>query len=360
MQTGKPKIIECCGTPYETGRQYGGASKDSIIKSVDFMFNSLKNGYFRASRDNVLKASAKYLENVKAFDSGAVEWIDGIARGAGISFEESFALKCYLEVSMNYPSVSGMCTSFALTGAATENGVTILGQNIDWHPEATVDLLLIKNTGGLDQLSLCLLGTSYYYLNSAGVGCCSNLTLSPMGPVKAHIPLSIYLRKAMGEDSLEGAMNVLEKTARGVGYYHLADKNGQMAGIESTYDDYRIINPEDNVLVHANHYETAEYKKNDLAYTYIKDSFGRSKRLRELVSEYFGCITPEHAMDFLRDHAGHPDSICRHVNGRNPGDMASESRASIVMVPEERKVYIAFGPPCENPYYEYSVRVKNL
>lgn len=76
-----------------------------------------------------------------------------------------------------------MCTSLALTGAATENGLTILGQNIDWHPDAPIDLLRIKYTDGLEQFSLCLLGNSYYNLNSKGLGCSANLTISPMGPI---------------------------------------------------------------------------------------------------------------------------------------------------------------------------------
>lgn len=358
MQQKKPEIIECHGTPYEIGRQYGQAAKKNILKSVNFMFDSLEKGLFKAPKDGVLNTAKNYLENVRRFDPDAIDWVQGIADGSGISFEDSFALKCYIEFAVSYPQISGMCTSFALTGSATEKGLTILGQNVDWHPEAPIDLLHIRYPNGLEQFSVCLLGNSYYYLNTAGIGCSANLTISPMGPITTHIPLAIYLWKAMQQETVGGAMDILKKTARGVGYYHLADKNGNMAGIESVYDDYTILIPENDALVHANHYETEKYKKVDLAYTYIRDSFGRADRLRELISDSFGSITVDKIMRFMSDHQNHPNSICSHVDSTKPPEMASESRASIIMVPEELKLYVAYSHPCENHYWEYSLTAR--
>ena len=357
MRPNKPDLIKCHGTPYEIGRQYGDAAKSNIFKSVDFMFNSLEKGIFKAPREGVLKAANRYLDNVREFDPGAIEWVRGIADGSGISFETSFALKSYLEIAMSYPQITGtgMCTSFALTGPATENGLTMLGQNIDWHPDTPIDLLHISHADGVEQLCICFLGNFTYYLNSAGFGNCSNLTLSPMGPIKKHIPLFIYLWKAMRQKNMDQALDILKKTSRGLQYCHLADKSGNMSGIESVYDDYTVLPPENHLLVHANHYETEKYKKDDLAYAYIQDSFQRADRLRELISGSFGAITIKQMMAFLSDHQNYPNSVCRHVDRTKPPEMASMSKGSFIMAPEELKIYIAFGPPCENPFWEYSL-----
>lgn len=355
MQSCRPNIIECNGTSYEMGRQYGEVAKKNIFTSVTFMFESLERGFFKARRNGVLKAANKYLENVRAFDPDAIEWVQGIADGSGISFDESFALKSYLEISMNYQQIAGMCTSFALTGPATRNGLTILGQNIDWHPDTPIDLLHMTHSNGLEQLSLCFMGNCTYYLNSAGIGNCANLTISPMGPITNHIPLSIYLWKAMRQPTFDRAMEILGKTSRGIGYYHLADRHGNMAGIESVYDDYTVLKPENHTLFHANHYETDKYKERDLAGTYIPDSFGRADRLRQIVSDSFGNITVNQIMGFLSDHHNYPNSICSHVDDTKPPEMASESKASFIMIPEELKMYIAFGQPCENRFFEYSL-----
>lgn len=135
----------------------------------------------------------------------------------------------------------------------------------------------------------------------------------------------------------------------------LADKHGNMTGIESIYDDYTVLQPVNSTLVHANHYETEKYKKKDLAYTYIQDSFGRADRLRELISSSFGKITLKQMMEFLSDHQNYPNSVCTHVDNTKPPEMAAMSKASFVMVPEDLKIYIALGPPCENQYWQYSL-----
>ncbi len=355
MNSKQPDVIECHGTPYEIGKQYGEAARDNIIRSKELMFSSLKNGFFKVSEDKVLQVSKKYFENVLAFDPEAVKWVEGIADGSGISFEESFALKCSIEIGVSYPHLTGMCTSFALSGQMTKNGTTILGQNIDWHPSAPIDLLHIHHTDGLKQLCVCLAGNSLYYLNSAGLGNCANLTLAPMGSVTTHIPLAFYLWKSMRQQSIEQAMGILRVCARGIGYYHLADKNGNMAGIESIYDDFTEIEPTNNMLIHANHYVTEKYKKSDLAYIFIKDSFGRARRLETLISGASGKITPQLMMIFLSDHQNHPNSICNHIDENKPPEMASMSKGSFILVPDELKMYVSFGPPCENEYMEYSL-----
>ncbi len=119
------------------------------------------------------------------------------------------------------------------------------------------------------------------------------------------------------------------------------------------YDDYAIVEPRDGVLVHANHYETEKYKKTDGAYTYIQDSFHRADRLRALIDGAHGSITPEVMMESLSDHAGHPKSICTHVDPAKPAMFASMSLCSLIMIPGEGRMLISFGPPCENEYVEY-------
>jgi isopenicillin-N N-acyltransferase-like protein len=355
MTLQQPALIECSGTPYEIGRQYGEAARENILKSHDLFFVSMERGMYKVPRYEVLLAADRYLDNVRGFAPEIIDHVQGIADGAGITFEESFALKCWLEISIHYPQIVGMCTSFAVTGAATRGGGTILGQNVDWHPETPIDLVHIRHADGMEQMVLCLLGNFCYYLNSAGIGNCANLTISPLGPVTSHIPFTVYLWKAMRQFTLDGAMEILQLAAKGIGYYHLADKQGKIRGIESIYDDFTVIQPENDVLVHANHYETEKYKNSDLAYTFIKDSFGRADRLRQLIAESYGDLTPELFMSFLADHQGHPNSVCSHVDETQPPEMAAMSKASFIMVPEEMKLLVAFGPPCENRYWEYSL-----
>ena len=58
-------------------------------------------------------------------------------------------------------------------------------------------------------------------------------------------------------------------------------------------------------------------------------------------------------MEFLSDHEDHPNSICRHVDEAKPEEMASGSRASVVMVPAEQTMYVSYGPPCQDAFVKY-------
>jgi isopenicillin-N N-acyltransferase-like protein len=247
----------------------------------------------------------------------------------------------------------GLCTSFAATGKATEGGRTILGQNVDWHPASTLDLLRIRHDSGIRELVLCLSGSPYYPLNSAGIGNVANLTLGPLGDMKQQVPLTFYISRAMRQPRIGFALGILRRQARGLAYFHLADAAGGMTGIESVADDMELILPEKDFLVHCNHYETERFKASDLTPQLIPDTCARAGRMRGLIESAYGRITPEIVMAFLADHEGHPDSICRHVDAAKPPELASTSRASFVMVPAEGLMYIAAGPPCEHSFMEY-------
>ena len=347
------RVVECGGMAYEIGRQYGEACPDSFHKASDFFFGALQRSVYKATKGAVIDGAAKaFLDQVKCFDVEAIEMVRGQADGAGLDFREAFALQCVIEVSFNYQQIAGLCTSFAVTGRAAENGVTMLGQNVDWHPDAPLDLLHITHANGLKQFSICLAGNAYYQMSSAGFGNCANLTLSPPAKPIGQIPLSIYLSKAMRQESLPAALGVLQEVARGFGYYHLADERGGMVGIESVSDAFRLLRPAKDVLVHANHYETEEFRKVDLAPLYLSCTYARGSRLRQLIENDYGALTPKGMMDFLSDHDAAPDSICKHADETTPREAASESRGSFVMVPSERRMYVSAGAPCRNEFIE--------
>ena len=349
------RVIECSGGDYQIGRQYGEAAREDLHRNVAFLFASMARLPHEARRGSVLEASRRYLDGARALDPGALERVRGMADGAGISFDEAFALQCFSELFVNYAGLAGMCTSLALSGAATRDGTTLLGQNLDWHPGSVVNLVRIRRADGVRVLGIVLNGYGAVYLTSDGVGNCANMTLCPPAPVKGHVPFAIYLYAAMRGRSAAEAMDVLRRTARGVGYVHVADGAGAMMGIESVYDDHALVEPEDGVLVHANHYETGRYRELDGAPVHIPDSFHRADRLRALIAAAHGSITPETVKALLSDHAGRPHSVCAHVEPSEHATVPTGSIASVVMIPAEGRMLVAAGTPCDHEYVEYRV-----
>jgi isopenicillin-N N-acyltransferase-like protein len=348
------KVVECQGTPYEIGFQYGSGCRDSILRSIEINFGILTAGY-GISKEKLIETAKKYLPAVENFDPEIIETIKGQATGAGVSFDEAFALRCTLEIGPYYPIISGLCTSFAVTGKATKDGKTILGQNIDWYPGFPVDLLKIKRNDGITQLTLSLGGFAEYTLSSAGFGMCANSTMTPTDGFRLNIPLACYLPKAMRQKNISDALGVLCQAARGVGYYHLASAEGDMVGIESVFDDFNILYSENDTLIHSNHYLTERFKKGDLAYMGIPDSYLRLPRIRDLIRKNYGQITPATMMDILSDHNSYPLGICRHYDNETQRLFNAETLASFIMVPEDRKMYIAWGTPCQYEYVTYEL-----
>ena len=86
---------------------------------------------------------------------------------------------------------------------------------------------------------------------------------------------------------------------------------------------------------------------------YIQDSFSRARRLRALIAGAYGSLTPDIMMEFLADHEGLPKSICTHVDDTKHGVFAIKSLSSFIMIPEEKRMFISSGPPCENEFVEY-------
>ncbi len=342
------KLIECGGTPYEIGQQWGEGCKESILKVSENIYNSMTS-YYQASKEEVISNAMKFFPAVQKFDPYLVEIMRGQADATGLSLEEIFTQKCFNELTFAYNNISGLCTSFAATGKATQDGKTLLGQNIDFLPEAPIDLLKIHHANGLQQFILSFSNSSEFIFSSAGIGMCANATIGRN--YSFNIPVGCYLPRVMREKNIHDAMDILKQVARGLGYYHLADKNGYMLGIESIHNDFELIYPENDMMLHSNHYLTERFKGEDTASQLQPDSYHRLDRIRSLVDQHYGHINIEIIKKILADHDQNPYSICRHIDHTVP--VSSSTLASFIMVPEEGAIYIAAGNPCECKYTRY-------
>ncbi|HPR94613.1 MAG TPA: C45 family autoproteolytic acyltransferase/hydrolase [Syntrophomonadaceae bacterium] len=351
------KLVECSGTAYEIGLQWGEGCRENLSQISENSFRSMDLMY-QAKKEDVIAQAMKFLPRIQEFDPYLVDILKGQADGAGLSFAEILTQRCMNELLFYYQQISGLCTTFAATGKAAAGGKTIMGQNIDWSPGATIDFLKVHHTGGPDQYILSFSNSTEYTFSSAGYGICA---LGTLGVNYAfNLPLACYMPRVMRQKNIHEAMDLLKQAARGLGYFQLADANGVIIGIESTCNDYEIIQPTDDIMFHSNHYLTKRFKHDNLM-AYLADrgiippvmateSFDRYERISSLMRKDYGQITPETAMEVLADHENHPFSICRHdASGPSP----SVTLASFIMVPAEGAIYIAVGNPCEHEYVRY-------
>lgn len=343
------KTIECQGTDREIGRQYGEASKEELRGGIEGIYAFSQQ--YQMGREQVMANARKYLPLVENFDPQVLEFVKGIAEGSGISFEEAVMLQAGLEMMFYAGQISGLCTSFAATGEAAKGGKTFLGQNIDWLENSPMQLLRIKRADGIEQLSL---GGQTWGLNSAGIGFCLNATFPPQDTFRLNIPMGCYLSKLMRQRTIADALGVLCQSARGLAYHHLGSSEGDIIGFESTFDDYKVIHPERDMLVHSNHYLTERFKNSDLI-QFNPGTFLRVQRIRRLMELNYGQLTPKLMMEFLADHHNYPVfSICCHVDETKP-QPHWETVASVIMIPAEGTMLVAAGNPCRYEYVEYKL-----
>ncbi len=357
-QTKAFKMVECSGTAYEIGLQWGEGCRESIYKISENSFQGLELMY-QAKKEDVINQAMKFLPQIEEFDPYLVDIMKGQADATRLSFAEIVTQRCMNELLFYYTQISGLCTAFAATGKATAGGQTLLGQNIDWAPGATIDFLKVHHKGGPDQYILSFSNSSEYTFSSAGYGICALATIGRS--YTFNLPLACYMPRVMRQKNIHEAMDLLKQTAHGLGYYHLADANGIIMGIESTCNDYEIIQPEDDLMLHANHYLTERFKQDDMMLYLAEtgdippalatESFKRYERIRSLMYKDYGGITPQTAMAALADHENYPLSICRHDESSS---YPSTTLASFIMVPAEGVIYIACGHPCEHEFVRYT------
>lgn len=346
------KLIECKGTPFELGQQYGAQCKDNIARSVEQLVSGI-NARRVVPKEEILATAANYLPLVKTFDPEQIEFLEGQAQGSGLSLEEVFSLKCWFELSIYYDFVTTFCTSFAVGGRATKNGVTIIGQNFDLTVGLTVDLVRFRHNSGLDQLSLIFFGGCELTLSSAGLGMALNVMLGPGREQRLVVPSCSVITMAMRQKRIGDAVGIVCASGRSILHYLFADREGNMVGVETKPDDFNVLYPHGDFLVHSNHYLSERLKISDGMFGLMEgDSHIRVMRLQRLIQEHYGELTPELMMEFLGDHNNYPNSICAHFNTEMP---RGETLASIVMVPEDRVMYVTRGQPCCNDYQAVSI-----
>lgn len=348
------KVIECSGSFYEIGFHYGTACRDSIRTSLDGLIRGITNAQ-GVSPAEVLATAAKYRPLVERYDPDLLEMLQGQAEGAGITPEESFALRCGTELNFFYRRITTLCTSFAVTGRATQGRRTIIGQTYDFGPGTTLDLVKTRFPNGLEQLSL-VVGAGIggeVLVNSAGIGMVLNIVVGSAEEQRLNVPFACLIPRVMRQKRIGDALGTVCAFGRSILYYGFGSHEGDIIGIETRPEEYHVIYPENDVLLHTNHSVVEHLKRGDTPFGFMEgDSYIRLNRIRSMIERQYGRLTPEAMMEMLSDHTDYPRSICKHID---QGTTLGETLTALVIVPEERSMYVTYGHPCCHEFMKYEL-----
>jgi isopenicillin-N N-acyltransferase-like protein len=194
---------------------------------------------------------------------------------------------------------------------------------------------------------------AYIGLSEAGMGVCLNTLPAPARCF--GVPHYFTVRGIYEADSLEAAAHAVQRANRAIpANIMLATPQGP-ADLEVTLENVHVLRGESGCgLSHTNHCWHPELAYLNEQFPELIQSHERQQRVDELLK--LARISPDLATitGILRDHSGHPRSICRHANS-DPKTGCWETVFSVVIEPSARRMHVSRGTPCNNPYEIYSL-----
>ncbi len=347
-------IFETQGRPRELGRQHGEQAASHIVGYLEYLAESL-----HLSREQLRQRALRFEPLFAQYCPDLLTEATGLAEGAKLTLADALAAQLRGELAQ---VGDGACTTFAIGRSGTATSSTFVGQTSD-TPAILEQFgyVLRMRPFGKPALLMWTFGgmLGYHGINEHGVSHFANALGG--GPnwkfALSHYPLK---RLILEQRSVADVLDLMRRfPVCSNGNYMLADATGTIADVELTSDGPFVL-PTDmaGFLAHSNHYLCGAHACEANWQHSLRDSFPRLDRMRELIRSRFGSIQLADVQQFLGDHDGHPDSICRHQRSGSAEAMLGndgKTVAALIAEPEHRRLHITLGNPCETPFVTWSL-----
>ncbi len=350
------RAIEISGPPRERGRSYGMQARDLIGQAAAYYLRLLTAG--GGSGADLLHGVLPWLPEIERASPDLAEELRGIAEGSGRPLAEIIMLNARSEL-LRASSAAGRdadgCTVFGLLQHGGRDAPFYVGGNWDWR-EATRDhwlLLRILQPPKPAVSTVVEAGQlARFGVNSAGIALFVN-GLNGFRPGEISVPQLVVRRQVLDSADFSGALAAAIDTRRCLASsLLLAHRDGLMLDIELAPGRCAWLEPDDGLLVHGNHYEAFSWAADGAEFRpWGLDSLYRTQRLRGRLRALMRAPEspgPDSLSDCLADHAGLPDSVCRHPNPQDPPSARWTTLASSIVDLHSGTWWLAPGRPCEN------------
>ena len=362
-------MLTLSGSPHERGYQHGKALKDSIHRFYEVLMKRTQSeATLRLTETDLLAFTGKHGPHARQFAPDLYEEMEGIAEGAGLTFDKVLFINCFDEVgSVISPELATKltgqplppstlplpgCTSFAAFGEATVDGKAYIGQGYDVG--ILYDPVIFRIGARSDEPEQLVyshagvLGVSG--VNAAGLAIVEN-TLRPSDQ-RPGAPYPVVVRKALQQTILSDFIGAIIMAPRAHGQNYVIGTPYAAVNIETSATRYDFKYLQDGIFGHANHYEAPQLQHLDMEPEILPDTLVRSGRMYQLLKAKFGKLDLEALKEVMRDHANYPNSICRHEDPR--GGVYS-TLSALIYRPEDRLMLATYGTPCTSPFQEFTI-----
>lgn len=353
-------LFEAVGDHRELGRQHGEQAREQITGFLDYLASSLQLSSPQL-RDRALAFQPFFERSCPHL----LEEIHGLAEGAGMEFADALAVQIRGELGQ---VPDGACTTFVIGRSGTADGRVLIGQTSDMAAEIAEYCYMLRVKPADKPAAIMwtfggMLG--YHGLNEHGVAHFAN-SLGGGPEWKFALPHYPLKRMILEQDCLESVRGLLDRIpVCSNGNYVLCDGRGSILDVEMTSDGPLYLEADreadrQGFLAHSNHFLCGPHDCRENLDLSLPDSVPRLERMNELIAAKFGQLTEADFRDFLRDHAGHPVSICRHPQDESgygidvlPAD--GHTVAALIAEPERGILHVCRGNPCVGDFVAYDV-----
>lgn len=337
------EVIEAAGSHYDIGYTVGKAAR----RLLHYAINSYKAIMKEEGWTGAWTLPGSYLQAARETFPHFVEEIEGMASGAGLSFDELFFLNS-LEEALD-PAAPPACTGVALSSG----DLVCLGHNEDWYHSDSKSVIVIHAKPKGKPSFITITAAPFLAavgMNEAGIAQGVNsVSSTDNGP---GIPRVLLSRAVLEAENIEEAVALATPANRAGGYNHLlASRDGRIGYLETSARAHCYV-PGDRLTYHTNHYLAPEMLH--LEQEASPGTLKRLERLDELAEGLAESSEPGRAIaGALRDHRYAPLSICRHPEEESA---AGEGTIfSVIFDLRELSAGVAIGNPCANRYERCSL-----
>jgi isopenicillin-N N-acyltransferase like protein len=353
-------FIEVSGSPRNVGLQYGRKAAGRIHRSIDIY----RRTFAAKGVDWTLAraTAARFAVRIEQGYPRIAEEMRALAEGAEVPFEDIVVINARTELlhgsfgkaREGVDDVDG-CTGAVALPPTTREGHLIHAQNWDWRDECAETALVVKIVPDVGPSMLVFTEAGVMAsvgLNNAGIAVTSNHLECELDGKREGVPNPIVRRQVLAQCSLGPAIETVLKAERGFSSnFLISHREGEAIDLETTPDQVFWQTPEDDLLVHANHFISppARVAVRDLGLLTSADSLYRDSRVRRYLIRDRGRVTLSTIQAAFQDRFGTPRAVCR---APIPGKTSS-TVATIIMDTTSQIMWVAPRPYGPHKFTEY-------
>jgi isopenicillin-N N-acyltransferase-like protein len=231
-------VIE--GTPQDRGRAYGARFREAIR---DFLTNEIEASFVGkpATKEQMLQYAAACGKVVRAECPLVADEFQGIADGAGLTFDEIVLINLHEELyhRTDLPK-QGHCTAVAVSPSDTGDKHTYVGQTWDWMPSVAGKSCVLewRRAEGVSILAYGFPGMPMGAgMNAEGIALCwtsANLGNKGQTP-RVGIPSYMLIAHLLAQKNLDAVEREARKNKHAGWFtFVMADGHGRLVNIEGS------------------------------------------------------------------------------------------------------------------------------